>query len=316
VILVLAAAVVAAIALPHVLHLERVPPLTAAALWGTALGLRALTGVFMAIYLVFYLPATDLFTALTHWCWHAILPVATTHLGVNGHRVGDAIAVLPGVLLAASVFSIAVGVYRAARSVSRLIRRGRLGEGPGDSVIIGGPDVVLAAAGISRPRVVVSAGALLALDDAELAAGIAHERGHIARHHRFVTLYAELCRALGRFLPGTAAASRQLAFHLERDADAWALARRSDRYALASAICKAAVSQRVSPAISSLGGGEVRARVDELVDPPKFITGWRGRALNLAAVVGAVLLVALVAAVPATLAAGPAAASARHLPLC
>ena len=202
-ILVLAAAVVAAIALPHVLRLERVAPLTAGALWGAALGLRAVTGVFAAIYLIFYLPATDLFTALTHWCWHTILPVAATHLGVNGHRVGDAVTVLPSVLLAASVVWIVVGVYRAARSVSGLIRRGRLGDGPGDSVIIGGPDVVLAAAGISRPRIVVSAGALLALDDAELAAGIAHERGHIARRHRFVSLYAELCRALGRFLPGT-----------------------------------------------------------------------------------------------------------------
>lgn len=315
-ILVLAAAVVAAIALPHVLHLERVAPLTAGALWGTALGLRAVTGVFAAIYLIFYLPATDLFTALTHWCWHTILPVVTTHLGVSGHRVGDAIMVLPSVLLAASVVSIAVGVYRAARSVSRLIRRWRLGDGPGDSVIIGGPDVVLAAAGISRPRIVVSAGALLALDDAELAAGIAHERGHIVRRHRFVSLYAELCRALGRFLPGTTAAARALAFHLERDADAWALARRSDRYALANAICKAAVAQRTSPVMASLGGGEVRARVDELVNAPALVSGRRAHALNLAAVLGAVLLLALTAAVPATLAGGPVAASAPDVARC
>jgi len=200
--------------------------------------------------------------------------------------------------------------------VSGLVRRGALGRGPGDSVIIGGPDVLLAAAGISRPRIVVSAGALLVLDDAELAAGIAHERGHIARRHRFVCLYAELCRALGRFLPGTTAAARALTFHLERDADAWALARRNDRYALASAICKAAVSQRTSPALASLGGGEVRARVDELVDAPILVAGWRARVLNVVAVLGAVLLIALVAAVPPTLAAGPAAASAPSVAHC
>lgn len=313
---VLAAAVVAAIALPHALRLERVAPVTAGALWAVALGLRAISGVFVAIYLIFYLPATGLFTALTHWCWHTILPLATAHLGLNGHRVGDALTVLPSVLLAVSVVSIAVGVSRTARSVSRLVRRGALGSGPGDSVIIGGPDVLLAAAGISRPRIVVSAGALLALDDDELAAGIDHERGHIARRHRFVFLYAELCRGLGRFLPGTNAAVRELSFHLERDADAWALANRNDRYSLASAICKAAVSQHGSPALASLAGGEVRARVDELVHGASPVAGWTARALNLAAVLGAVLLLGLVAAVPATLAAGPAAASAPSLSHC
>lgn len=313
---VLAAAVVAAIALPHALRLQRVAPVTAGALWAVALGLRAISGVFVAIYLIFYLPATDLFTALTHWCWHTILPLATTHLGLNGHRVGDALTVLPSVLLAVSVVSIAVGVSRTARSVSRLVRRGALGSGPGDSVIIGGADVLLAAAGISRPRIVVSTGALLALDDDELAAGIDHERGHIARRHRFVFLYAELCRGLGRFLPGTNAAVRGLSFHLERDADAWALANRNDRYSLASAICKAAVSQHGSPALASLAGGGVRARVDELVHGASPVAGWNARALNLAAVLGAVLLLGLVAAVPATLAAGPAAASAPSLSHC
>lgn len=312
----LATAVIAAIALPHLLRLERAAPVTAGALWAIALGLRALTGVFVAIYVVFYLPATELFTALTHWCWHTILPLATAHLGLNGHRVGDALTALPSVLLALSVIWIAFGVSRTARSVSRLVRRGGLGRGPGDSVIIGGQEVLLAAAGISRPRIVVSAGALLALDDDELAAGIDHERGHIVRRHRFVFLYAELCRALGRFLPGTNAAVLELTFQLERDADAWALARRNDRYALASAICKAATSREAAPAMASLGGGHVRARIDQLVDGSGPTAGWRARAMNLAAVLGAVLLLGLAAAVPATLAAGPAAASAPSLSHC
>lgn len=305
----LAAAVIGAIALPHALRLERAAPLTAGALWAVALGLRGLTGVFVAIYVIFYLPATELFTALTHWCWHAILPLATTHLGLSGHGVGDAIAVLPGVLLAGSVASIAFGVSRSARAVSRLVRSGALGAGPGGSVIVGGPDVLLAAAGISRPRIVVSAGALLILDDDELAAGLDHERGHIARRHRFVLLYAELCRALGRFLPGTNAAVLELGFQLERDADAWALSRRNDRYALASAICKAAVGLQGSPALASLGGAQVRTRVDQLVDESRPTTGWRARGMNLAAVLGAALLLGLVAAVPPTVAAGSKAAS-------
>jgi hypothetical protein len=68
--------------------------------------------------------------------------------------------------------------------------------------------------------------------------------------------------------------------------------------------------------MASLGGGEVRARVDELVDAPLLVTGWRARALNLTAMLGAVLLLALTAAVPATLAAGPVAASAPDVAQC
>ncbi len=306
---VIAAAITVGIVLPHVVPLDRAQPATAATLWAVALGLRALGGVFVATYLIFYLPATDLFMALTHWCWHTILPVATTHLGLNGHRVGNAVAVLPSVLLAISVVSIAVGLMKTGRAVSEMVRRGALGAGPRDSVIVRGPGVLLAAAGISKPRVVVSAGALLALDDDELAAGLDHERGHIERHHRFVLLYAELCRALGRFVPGTAVAARELAFQLERDADAWAVGHRNDRYALASAICKAAVSRHDSPAITALGGGQVRARVDELVAEPSLLVGWRAHLLNIGAVLGVAMLLALVAAVPATLAAGPAAAA-------
>jgi hypothetical protein len=68
--------------------------------------------------------------------------------------------------------------------------------------------------------------------------------------------------------------------------------------------------------MASLGGGEVRARIDELVDAPALVTGWRGRALNVVAALGTVLLLALTAAVPATLAAGPVAASAPHMAPC
>ena len=130
-------------------------------------------------------------------------------------------------------------VVQATLAVRRLVRS-PLGEGPEGSVIVGGEDVMLAAAGLTRPTLVVSAGALARLDDAELAAAMAHERAHIRRFHRYVLLFAEVCRVLGRPLPGTARAVRQLRFHIERDADRCAVRERTDRLALASAICKAA----------------------------------------------------------------------------
>jgi hypothetical protein len=293
------------ILLPHVLRLERVAPIAGAAIWGCSLALRSLAGLFAGIYVVFFLPATELFGALTHWCLHAVVPLVATHLGVSGHGIGDAAIVVPGVLLAASLASAAFGVARAAGAVRRLLSRSALAGGPSDSLIIGGADVLVAAAGIARPRLVVSAGALTQLDDEELAAGLDHERGHIARHHRYVLVAAELCRAVARLIPGSGRAVDQLSFHLERDADRWALRRRHDRLALASAICKAATTRTtVSPALAALGGGGIAERLDQLTGAAVPVSGRRAAAANALATMLVALTLCVAMTVPATVHAG------------
>ena len=304
--LVLAGVICGLILLPHVTRLERAAPATAATLWAVALGLRALAGISAATYLVLVLPATADFNELTRWCWHAIVPLAATHLMLNGHGIGDAASMIPGLLLAASAISLVFGIVRAVRAVRRMLTRDAIGPGPRDSVIVHGQRIFVAAAGLGHPQLVVSVGALAAFDDEELAASLDHEHGHIHRRHRFVLLYSELCRALGRFIPGTESAVRQLAFHLERDADAWALARCNDPFALASAICKAALSPQwpTTPALTALSGtGTVTARVDELLDGESRIGGLRAALLNAAALLGVVLLLGLTVMVPATFAA-------------
>lgn len=261
------ALIAAGIALPHTLRMARSSPAAAAALWAASLALRALLVVFCVLYLMLFLPSTEVFATLTHWCWHTVVPLLTAHLGLDGHRVGDAATILPGLIATASLLSVAFGVVKGARAVRRLLARNSLGPGPSDSIIVGGPEVVLVAAGLTKPRVVVSAGALLELDDEELAAGLDHERGHIARRHRFLLVFAELCRGVGRIVPGCQRAIRELAFHLERDADHWALRKSHDRYALASAICKAAgVRPAMSTVTSALSGGGTTERLGELID--------------------------------------------------
>jgi beta-lactamase regulating signal transducer with metallopeptidase domain len=161
------------------------------------------------------------------------------------------------------------------------------------------------AAGLMRPKVVVSAGTLLLLDDAELAAGLDHERAHIRRGHRFVLLVGELCGTTARLLPGTRRAVAELAFHLERDADRWVLARRHDPLALASAICKAATScVQTSAVLTPLGGGYVTARLEELTnaDPPH--RAYRRVAMRTLAAVMASLALALLAVLPTAAMAG------------
>jgi Zn-dependent protease with chaperone function len=300
-----AALIAAGILLPHVVRLERVAPITAASLWACSLALRALAGLFLAIYLVFFLPATELFGALTHWCLHAVVPLVATHLGVSGHGLGDAAIVAPAGVVAVSLASAAFGVARAARAVRRLLSRSTVARGPSDSLIIGGNGVLLAAAGLTRPRLVVSAGALTQLDDEELAAGIEHERGHIARRHRYVLVAAELCRAIGRVVPGSSRAVAQLAFHLERDADRWALRCRHDRLALASAICKAATTQsKASPVFAALGGGGIAERLDQLTGAVRPVAGRRAVAMNAVAAAVVALTLGVTMTLPATVQAG------------
>jgi len=307
------------VTLPHALRLSRADPSTAALLWVANLGLRALAGMFVATYVILFLPGTEFFSALTRWCWHAVLPLIATHLGFNGHRIGDAAAALPTIALGLSVFWVGAGVVRVARSVRRLITRAALGRGPRDTLIVGGAEVVVAAAGLAKPRVLVSAGALTQLDDEELAAGLEHERGHIARRHRWILVYAELCRALGVFVPGTRAAIRELNLHLERDADRWALARRHDRLALASAIVKAATTAgRPSVAFAALGGpsDHLTQRLEDLVSESPAPAKSHRRSLTALAVVTCVLTAVFAAAVPNTVAAGLDRPSLTHANRC
>lgn len=293
-------AIAIAITLPHTLRLERVSPLPAIGIWLSALVLRALAAVFVVIVVLLDVPETELFAALTQWCWHTVLPLIATHLGLSGHQLGDAATIAPAFALAVSSLSLMWALDRARRAVRQMLETRALGHGPHGSVIVGGADVLVAAAGLTRPRVVVSAGALTGLDDEELAAGVAHEHGHIARSHRFVLLFGQVCCAVARFVPGTRHALADLAFALERDADEYALQARHDRRALASAICKSAVSRSAAPALMALGGsGKTVERVRLLLQGDgRAPRGLRSRLASALAVMMASLAIAATVSLP------------------
>lgn len=314
--LALAAAVVLAIGAPHALRLDRIEAATAAAIWMAALLLRALTAVYGAVFVIVYLPQTQLFAIVTHWCVHEVVPFVAVHLGLDGHRAGDLAVVVPAFFLAASLLWVLLGVWRGARTVRCLLVRQAIGRGPGQSLIVGGSEVFVAAAGLRRPALLVSAGALTSLDDDELAASLEHEHGHIVRRHRFVLVAAEACRALGRPLPGTRHAARELAFHLERDADRFA-AQRHGRLALASALCKAATPRDLPVVATALGGGSVLRRVDLLLDESTAPTASERAAARLAAAMLAALVIAVAAILPdAANAAYHGASHAAVMPQC
>ena len=302
--LVLAVALPAAVVLPHRLDLDRATPAVAVSIWLSALALRALTAIFVAVVLVWYLPATQLFSLVTHWCWHAVIPFVADHLMLTGHAVGDAALIAPSILLAVSVLSVARGLWLAARRIQTLVKRASIGRGPGDSVVLDDRAVVVAAAGLMRPQVVISAGALVAFDDDELQASLEHEHGHIDRGHRFLLVFAEVCGALGRPLPGTSAAVRELGYHLERDADHYSVKRTHQPVALASAICKSATSQFDAAPATSLNGGPVARRVRALLSDAPALRGVERALLRGCALAMALLVLAAVSALPAAIAGG------------
>ena len=294
------------VVLPHVLRLDDVRPVTAAVLWTAALTLRAVAAVSLALFLVLVFPETAVFKFLTHWCRHAVLPLLQVHLDMHGHAIGAAAVLAPAAIVAMSLALALFDAVRAWRAVADALRHWSLGAGPQGSVIVGDPDVVVAAAGLLHPRILVSAGALATLDDEELAAGLAHESGHIARRHHLLLTYAECCRGVARMLPGTRRAVGELRFQLERDADEWALRRDHDPCALASAICKAAMARSdTGPAMATLGGGAIERRIEELMATGRPDGGsLMRRFVDSAAVVAVCITLTALVAIPAEALAG------------
>jgi len=287
-------------------------PLARACVWGAALTTRALFWLCVSLLALFVMPAGDAFGTLFSWCIDWEVPLAG-HVHVNGSAVGILLCALPALLMLAGVAHALIQLRRAARAVGRAVSLGEVGPGPEGSTLIESSRVLLAAAGILRPRILLSTAALSALDSHELAAGLAHERAHISRGHRYVLIAATLCRGASWSLPGGRHALDQLAFQLERDADEVALARGDDRLALASAICKAALPHPgPSPSLSALAGkGHVTRRVNDL------LLGGAGEAITLAGrAMFALMLLASAAMTAVTVACMAALAQLPHVVPC
>lgn len=300
----LSTAVLGAIAVPYLLDLERASPLAAAAIWGAALALRAMTALFLAATAILYIPTTKFFSAISHWCLHLMIPFISAHVPVSGHAVGDAAVVAPSLALAASVMSMIVGLLATARRIRNLLQLRTVGSGPAGSVLLSSAEVMVAAAGLRRPRVVVTSGALIALDDEELRASLDHERGHIAHRHRYVLLAIDLCLAMARVLPGTRRVVAEMGYHLERDADEYALRRAHDPVTLASAICKAARGAAATTPRLALSGGPTSRRVVRLIDGAPAVTRHRRVGMRLCATGLALLAVGAAVLLPTAVANG------------
>jgi hypothetical protein len=285
----------AALAAPYALPLERVSPAAAGAVWLAVLALRALIVVGLALSALLLLPATDLFRSVTGWSAHEI--IGSLRVDLSGEPVAHGAALGPAALLVLSLLVFVVALARGAVALQGELRRRAVGRGPQGSIVIADQSLLVAVPGVGRARIILSAPALAELDDDELEACLAHEAAHLRHRHRLVGLLAACLAVVARPFPGARSAERGLRLSLERDADEYAVGRTGTPLALASAICKLAGSPASTFARGPLafgldGAGAARARLDGL------LAGGRSRAgagLERAALLLGVCLPLLVA---------------------
>jgi Zn-dependent protease with chaperone function len=187
---------------------------------------------------------------------------------------------LAALALSVALLALLCGVLAVAGAVALRTRRRQrallalLGHGdpkvPG-ALVVDHPGAAAYCVPGLRSRIVISAGTLDLLDQAELAAVLAHERAHVRERHDLVLLpFTALCRAFPRCGVATQAYGC-VALLVEMLADDRARRSRPARE-LATALLRFGVAGAQAPpsgalAASAVHEGEVAARVARLLEP-------------------------------------------------
>jgi Zn-dependent protease with chaperone function len=149
------------------------------------------------------------------------------------------------------------------------------------------------------PTVILTTGALQALDHAQLAAVLAHERAHLAGRHHLLLALARIGRQVLPFLPLTRDAEAQVARLVEMHADDAAIRARNPE-PLATALVVLATASSPAAALAAAAADSVQ-RIHRLLSPAEPLGRARRRLLWVTAAVLA-LVPALMALTPALVA--------------
>lgn len=238
---------------------------------------------------------------LLHACAERIRAQYATPGGAALHAAG---ATGTAGLAVRATYLLLTDLVRARRVREQHLHRLRLAarrEDSLDALVVEHP----AAAAYCLPgrarTIVLTSAALATLDDAELAAVLAHERAHLhGRHHLVLAVASAISRSLP-FLPGLRTAEAEQARLVEMVADDEA-AKLGARVTVARALVHLAEG---SVPAAAFGAAEVAAaaRVQRLLAPNRQVGLGRRTAIAAAIV--------LTAAAPLALAAWPAAAAAQ-----
>lgn len=211
----------------------------------------------------------------------------TGGLGI-GHLILLAIAVM---ITAWLVGVLPVTIWRTFKARKRhrqlvdLVSRPWPTARPGDGRVLDHPDAAAyclpGRVARGRTRIIFTTGALSRLDDAEVAAVLAHEDAHLTERHDLVALPFLAWVTAFPWFPGVRRARFAVATLLEMVADDRATSSTKPA-TLASALARMGSGAHTPPGSLPIDGGSVLERVHRLLDPPPRSWGWRISAYLLA----------------------------------
>jgi Zn-dependent protease with chaperone function len=260
-----------------------------------ALGLAGLT---LAVH------ATALGGGLSHLIGACVLRLRATYATPGGAAVAGLGLALAGGLAARTMVTAVTQLRATGRQALRHAETARL---------VGVPEPALGAVLVEHsqpaaycvagrhPTVVLTTGALQALDPDQLDAVLAHERAHLAGHHHRLLAMARIGRQVLPFMPLMRDADAQVARLVELRADD-AATRAHDPGRLAAALVVLATATATSPA-PALGAAvtDTVQRIHRLLDPAEPLSRVRRQLLRATATALALTPV-LLALAPAVLA--------------
>jgi Zn-dependent protease with chaperone function len=258
-----------------------------------AVGLAGLT---LAVH------ATALGGGLSHLIGACVLRLRETYGTPGGATVAALGLTLAGAVAARTVLTAMTHLRSAGQQAllhaetARLVGRAEPSLG---AVLVEHSEPVAYCVAGRHPTVILSTGALHALEPAQLKAVLAHERAHLAgRHHRLLAL-ARIGRLAVPFLPLMRDADAQVARLVEMHADD-AAARASDPRSVATALVVLATGTSPAPALAAAATDSVQ-RIHRLLRPGEPL-GQARRQLLRATAASLALTPVLVALAPALLA--------------
>jgi len=258
-----------------------------------ALGLAGLT---LAVH------ATALGGGLSHLIGACVLRLRAMYATPGGATIAGLGLILAGAVAARTALTAASHLRTTGRQALRHAQTARLVGHPEPAlgaVLVEHPEPAAYCVSGRHPMVIVTTGALRALDTGQLDAVLAHERAHLAgRHHRLLAM-ARIAGQVLPFLPLMRDADAQVARLVELHADD-AATRASDPRSLATALVVLATGASPEPALAAAATDAVQ-RIHRLLGPAEQLDRVHRQLLRAAA--------AALALAPVLLALAPAIAA-------
>jgi Zn-dependent protease with chaperone function len=270
--------------------------LTCLAAGWSAVAALGLAGLVLAVH------ATALGGVLSHLIGACVLRLRATYASPGGATVAGLGLILAGAVAARSVLAAFGHVRAVGRQALRHAQAARLVGRPDPAlgaVLVEHPEPAAYCVAGRHPTVILTTGAITALNPAQLDAVLAHERAHLAGRHHKLLATARIGRQVLPFLPLMREAEAQVARLIELHADDTAR-RAHDPGALAAALVVLATAASPAQALAAAATDTVQ-RIHRLLNPAEPLDRRRRQMLRVAAAALAVtpLLLALAPAVVA-----------------